>query len=334
MALNDSKNSQFSAYHGGSWSQRTESHSKEMRQKKYWPVRGTAAEYTTLRHALLWTPPLATPHITDPEQAQHLRHIDWNTMRAEHMALKQTFESLGVQIHTLEADAFSDPPPNLMFTRDHFFMTPWGVILARMASPVRAAEEKWAQLALAQAGVPILCRIHSKGLFEGADALWLDPKTVLIGIGNRTNTEGALQIKNVLDFYNVDTVLINLPRATQHLLGVLQIVDSDIALLRSTLLDSAFCDLIHSRFANCVSIPESPEVTERQGMNVVCIEPKTVIMAAHCSQLRTLYETHGIRVAAEVEISQYLNAAGGIACATGILERAEVVEKELSSFSI
>jgi arginine deiminase len=56
-------------------------------------------------------------------------------------------------------------------------------------------------------------------------------------------------------------------------------------------------------------------------MNVVTVAPRRVIMAAGCPGLKRLYEKAGLRVAAEVKISQLINGAGGIACATGILSR-------------
>jgi N-dimethylarginine dimethylaminohydrolase len=64
--------------------------------------------------------------------------------------------------------------PNLIFMRDLFLMTPEGVLLGRPASTVRAGEERWAQLGLARAGVPLVGAIRGVGSFEVADALWVD----------------------------------------------------------------------------------------------------------------------------------------------------------------
>jgi arginine deiminase len=46
-----------------------------------------------------------------------------------------------------------------------------------------------------------------------------------------------------------------------------------------------------------------------------------VIKAAGCPGLKKLYEKAGLSVAAEIRITQLINGAGGIACATGILAR-------------
>ena len=44
-------------------------------------------------------------------------------------------------------------------------------------------------------------------------------------------------------------------------------------------------------------------------------------MPTNCPGLKRLYEANGITVAAGVDITQLLNGAGGIACATAILAR-------------
>ncbi len=321
MDISSSDRSQLSAYHGGSWLYRESSHRDEVANGTYWTPSGAPSEFAPLHGVLLYTPPSVPIHIAHPEQAQHLRAIDWETLRAEYKNLKSIFEQHDVRVHDLAADLFPESPPNLMFTRDLFFRTPWGAVLARMASPVRAGEEKWAQLALAQAGVPLLGMIAGTGLFEGADALWLDAHTVGIGIGNRTNSSGALQLQEILKPYGVSTLLLPLPKSAQHLLGVLQIVDTDTALVRTSILEDSAVEILRSRFANIIEVPEISEVTEKQGMNIVSLGPKKIIMAANCPALRELYLKNKMEVAAEVEISQYLNAAGGIACATGILSR-------------
>ena len=71
-----------------------------------------------------------------------------------------------------------------------------------------------------------------------------------------------------------------------------------------------------------VAVPETEEVSRRQGMNIVTIAPRTVIMPSGCPGLKALYLKAGLTIAAEVEISQLVNGAGGLACATGILARA------------
>lgn len=312
-----------SAYHNGSWQYRTDSHKDECKKNSAWNFRGYNCEFAPLRKVVVFDPQSQPLEISDPEAVQHLRPMDWDKFYKESQNLKSFFTSQNIDVELLRADDFSNPPPNIMFARDHFLMTPWGAILSRMASPIRRGEEKWAQLTLARAGVPILGFIHGNGLFEGADALWLNPQMLLLGVGNRTNNEAALQIQNILEVYGVQVALIPLPKTVQHLLGLMQFVSEETALVRTDILDAAILKKLQSHFPHCISIRETSEVTHRQGMNVVCLRPNTIVMPTNCPELKSIYTREGIDVAAEIEISQYLNAAGGIACSVGIISRHE-----------
>lgn len=311
----------FSAYHGGSWSPRKLSHEKECAKSSYWSPHGTNTEYQRLREVLLYKAPKRPPAIKSVEKAQFLAPVDWKKFRREMMHLKSVFKENGVKVNLLDGDPFPSPPPNLLFIRDHFFMTPYGAILGRMASSVRAGEEKWAALALARAGIPILHSIRGRGTFEGADALWIRPNLVIVGVGNRTNAEGFRQVKRLLAEFKVKCVSIQLPKEVQHLLGLLQIVGPKCAILRSSIADPKISRILRKQAYKILAVHETEEVTHRQGMNLVTLSPGRVIMADGCPELKSRLSEFGVRVVAELPISQYINAAGGIACATGILHR-------------
>ena len=83
-----------------------------------------------------------------------------------------------------------------MFCADLLVMTPQGAILARPASTVRAGEERQVARKLAALGIPILATLTGNACFEGADLMWLDEKTAIIGRGLRTNDAAIAQIAN------------------------------------------------------------------------------------------------------------------------------------------
>lgn len=311
----------FSAYHGGSWSPRRLSHEEEYEKAEYWPAKGVDSEYAPLRELLLYETPERPPAIRDPEKVQFLAPVDWKKLRRETRRLKSAFEKNGVRVRLLRSGAFPSPLPNLLFVRDHFFLTPYGAVLGRMASSVRAGEEKWAQLSLAEAGIPILHAIRGNGTFEGADALWIRPDLVLVGVGNRTNASGYRQLKNLLADFGISCISVKLPKKVQHLLGLLQIVAPRSALLRASIADPKVLRILKRHSYKILEIGETDEVTRRQGMNIVALAPNRVIMASGCPELKAAFRKFGIRIAAEVPITQYIHAAGGIACAGGILSR-------------
>ncbi|MGZ3690743.1 MAG: dimethylarginine dimethylaminohydrolase family protein [Pseudobdellovibrio sp.] len=313
--------SSYSAYQGGSWSARRKSHALDMSDSHLWKKAGYDSEYSTLTEVALYHVPRKIPQIRSPEAVQHLKKVSWAELQTELQSLKKSFTKEKVKVHLLDTEHFADRPPNLMFLRDHFFSTPWGVVLGRLGSNVRAGEEKWTQNLLAGQGIPILTLVLGKGTFEAADALWLNPKKVIIGIGNRTNAEGFRQVAACLKNYGVRCVAVKLTKKTQHLLGLLQFVNGSTALLRTEIAPPVLATLLKKNKVKIIAVPEIDEVTQLQAMNIVVLSPNKIIMPADCPVIKNIYLKNNLKIAAEVKIKQLINAAGGIACATGILSR-------------
>ncbi len=99
---------------------------------------------------------------------------------------------------------------------------------------------------------------------------------------------------------------------TQHLLGIVQIVDRDLALLRHEIADPEIGRLLESLGFFVVPVPESEEVATRQAMNIVTAAPRTIMMTAGCPETKALYQRAGITVAAEVELTQLLRGRAGL----------------------
>jgi len=180
------------AYGGKGWSPRTETMRQEM--GRLWGPWGVASEWMVLRAVLLHRPgPEIEAVSEDPDAVQMLAPIDIERVRREHDALAEAYRSEGVTVHYLEPVTI--PPPNTMFMCDLLFMTSEGAVLARPASTVRTGEEVHVARRLADLGVPILRSVRGGGVFEGADALWVDERTVLLTTGLRTNDEGSAQVQ-------------------------------------------------------------------------------------------------------------------------------------------
>ncbi len=312
----------FSAYHGDKWKGRSNSHADECLAGKFWrPSFGADSEFAPLNEILLFSTGSNYPEISQPDEVQFLQPIDKTKLQSELDDLAKTFQALGVKVIRMTDDAFPRVSPNLLFCRDLFFLTPYGAILARMASDIRAGEEKWAQAALAKEGIPILRAISGNGVFEGADALWLNPKVLLVGLGNRTNQDGFRQIQTTMEEFGVECIPVPLPKSVQHLLGILQLTAPNKAIIRQEKTPTVLLNLLAKYQIHTVAVPESIEVRERQALNFVCLDENRILMAKGCPQTKKIFAENGLQIADEVEISQLLLAAGGIACATGIISR-------------
>jgi N-dimethylarginine dimethylaminohydrolase len=203
-------------------------------------------------------------------------------------------------------------------------MTPGGAVLAGMANATRRGEVPYVRRALASEGIPVLHQVSGGGSFEGADALWVDHGLVVVGVGHRTNPEGYAQVRDALADIQVECIgLPSTQTVTQHLLGAVQIVDKDLALVRYEIADPEVVEFLERRHFTLIRVPESEEVLSRQAMNIVTVAPRSIIMSRGCPETRELFQRAGLTIAAELELTQLISGAGGLACATGIIAREE-----------
>jgi len=305
------------AYGGDAWSPRTASLRDEI--GRLWAACGIRDEWSPLRGVLLHRPgaELAVP---DPDAAQLLEPVDPERAAVEHEALAQAYREEGVAVRAV--DPATAPTPNLMFCADLFLMTPEGAILGRPASTVRAGEERWIARRLGDLGIPIVRMVRGRGTFEGADAMWLDATTVLIGLGLRTNAEGAAQVAAALGEMGVTTIQVDLPWGAMHLMGMLRIADRDLAIAWSGRLASRGAEALRSRGYRVLFLPDGSGAERTTALNFVTLGPGHILMAEGYPTFERFFEKAGL-ACRTTPVGELRKAAGGIGCLTGILERAQ-----------
>lgn len=297
---------------------RTASHLEEARGGGLWGSFGVQWEVEPLREVLLAWPGEELLVPGPPDEYLMLGRVDLALLQRQTQAAAAFFEAQGVRVHVHRPS--QPPPPNFIFMRDLFFMTPEGAVLGRMAAQQRAGEERFAAEALARLGIPLVRAPRGTALLEGADALWLSPRTVLVGVGPRTNLAGAREVAALLTELGVETVPVPLPTGVQHLLGVVNFVDRDLAVLRRGKASSELLEALRSRGIRLLELEDTAEVVERRAMNFVTLEPGRLVMPAGCPHTRRLLEAAGLSCE-ELEVSQYILAGGALGCLTGIIRR-------------
>jgi len=307
------------AYGGENWSPRMASHRDEI--GVLWGECGLNAEWTRLQSVLLHPPGPELTALDDPESAQLLEIPSWELARQQHEAIALAYRQSGVIAHYVEPVGV--PSPNQIFCADLFFMTPEGAILARPASTVRAGEERWIARRLADLGIPILRTLRGNAIFEGADAHWLDERTVLIGCGLRTNLEAIAQITNVMGEMNVEVIAVDLPVGTMHLMGILRFLAQDLVLAWPYRLAWRAVEVIRKRGFQVLYILDEAESTHGGALNFVTLGPREILLAAGNPITQGFLESHGV-VCHTVQVDELHKAAGGIGCLTGILKRERV----------
>ena len=303
------------AYGGPGWSPRTASMRDEI--GSLWAPCGIDSEWAPLQSVLLHRP---GPELAaaDPDAAQQLDAIDAALAAAQHDSLAAAYQAEGVTVHYV--DPQGSPPPNLMFVADLLFMTPAGAIVGRPASTVRAGEERWIARRLAEIGIPILRTVGGQGVFEGADAAWLDGHTVLVATGLRTNVEGAAQVAATLAELDVDVVHVGLPFGAMHLMGTLRCTGPDLVITWHGRVPFAAVEALRARGYRVLFLPDEEETSRRSALNFVTLGPHRILMPAGSPTTRAFYEAAGI-ACHQVAIDELAKAAGGIGCMTGVLHR-------------
>ncbi|MEA3349482.1 MAG: arginine deiminase family protein [Chloroflexota bacterium] len=303
------------AYGGEKWSPRLKNHRDEI--GSLWGHCGIDCEWAPLKAVLLHTPGQEWDHIPDPDAAQMLAAPNLDLARQQHELIARTYRNKHIRVDYVTPN--ETPPPNLIFCADLFFMTPEGAILARPASTMRAGEERWIARRLTDLGIPITRTLRGAATFEGADAQWLDPGTVLLGRGLRTNAEGANQVTDALHAMGVNVIQVDLPIGSMHLMGMLRFLDRDLAVGWPGRLSFVAVEALRAHGYGVIFIPDQSEAKDH-ALNFVTLGPREILMPSGKPITQNFYQSNGV-TCHTVETNELNKAAGGIGCLTGVLER-------------
>lgn len=311
---------QKAAYGGEGWQPRTTEMAEEL--GTIWGSGGINSEWARLKAVLLHRPGEELQAAdTDPNAMQMMALPNPVLTGRQHDALAETYRRAGVEVFYVEP-ALS-PLPNQMFVADLMFMTPEGAVVARPASSVRAGEERWVARRLADLGIPIVCSIRGRGTFEGADAAWIDTRTVIIGKGLRTNSDGAAQLEQILGDMGVEVIMVDLPFGTMHLMGMLRFADRDLAVAWPKRVSHAAVEALRERGFEVAFIPNEMEAVYGHAINFVTLGPREIITPAGNPETLAFYENLGI-TCHTVDVSELVKATGAMGCLTGIVRRERV----------
>ena len=288
----------------------------------YWGNWYCDSECGVLRDVLMRRPGPEVDDVKDPAAVRFKSAVDPEKLRKEHDDLAEIYRKHGVKVHYV--DGCRVDRPNAMFMRDQVFMTPEGAIVCRPAMEMRRGEERYAAEALAALGVPIIATIHGEGIFEGACAMWLDRRSVIVGSGARANRAGIEQVEWVLRGIGVDNVIpCQIPYGHAHLDGLMNIPDFRKIMLFPW---QAQYDMCKSLLDMGFEIIENPNVTEIKtsfGINFVALAPGKVVMPAGNPNTRNLLEKAGIECV-EAPIFEIMKCWGAMHCLTAFIRRDSV----------
>ncbi len=305
------------AYGGDGWSARTSTHRDEI--GRVWSSCGIDSEWRPLKEVILHKPGAElAKSLEDHDAVQMLAPIDLERAAEEHAAIAAAYADHGVKVHHVAP--LGPASPNQMFCADLFVMTPEGAIVARPASTVRAGEERWIARRLADLGVPILRTLTGTATFEGADLMWLDAETAVIGRGLRTNQAAIEQITSTLEEIGCKTLGVDMPYGTMHLMGMLRIADKDLAICWPRRTPHRVVEALRERGYQVAFLPDSDEAEQNRALNFVTLGPRKILMVAGNHRTQSFFESLGI-ACHPLSTRELSKAAGNIGCLTGVLLR-------------
>jgi len=206
-----------------------------------------------------------------------------------------------------------------LYVHDPLIVTERGAILCNMGKTQRQGEPTAIGDYLPQMGVPILDRISGTGTLEGGDVIWIEERTLAVGRGYRTNTEGIRQLRDLTAGFVDEVVAVPLPHwngpaDVLHLMSFLSPIDHDLSLVYSRLMPVPFREWLLARGIRLVEVPD--EEFESMACNVLAVAPSQCIMLDGNPRTRKLLEAEGaeVRVFRGDEICA--KGAGGPTCLT------------------
>lgn len=248
---------------------------------------------------------------------------DLPVAQTQHDAFVAILEAAGVEVlrHDAPLPEHADAP----FVHDPAIVTRAGAVVLRMGKALRRGEEEALADFLKANGVPILARLHGSARAEGGDLLWLDESTLCVGIGWRTNVEGARQLQAALRPLKVEVISFDLPsaggaEACLHLQSMVSLLDADLAVVYPSMCAVRFLELLAQRGISWVEVPASEMPT--LGCNVLALGPRRAVMLEGNPITQARIEAAGCEVATFRGDELCVKLEGGPTCLTRPVLRA------------
>jgi dimethylargininase len=269
------------------------------------------------------TAPLRRVLVVAPraEEAARWREAGWRAapdpgrLAAEHEAFRAELEAAGAEVVVAETSAESGLDG--VYPYDPALVANEGAVLLRPGKETRLGEVEPLGRALNAAGVPTLASIAAPATVDGGDTCWLDERTLLVGLGYRTNETGVAALRAALA--EVDVVAYDLPHhrgraELLHLMSLISPLAGDLAVVHLPLLPVRLVQLLVERGIELIEVPDDELATH--GPNVLALAPGVALALEGNPETRRRMEAKGVdvRVYRGDELSH--KGEGGPTCLT------------------
>jgi dimethylargininase len=196
----------------------------------------------------------------------------------EHARFRRVLADAGAEVVLARERVAGDP--DAIYVYDPVLLTDAGAILLRSGKAARRAEPDACARDLEAANIPVIGNLDGPACAEGGDMLFLDPETLLVGVGYRTNEAGVRRLRDLLGAYRIRVEAFDLPHqrgpgACLHLMSLLSLLDADLAVAYLPLIPVRLVELLGARGVQLVEVPDRE--FDSMGPNVLALGPRVAL---------------------------------------------------------
>jgi N-dimethylarginine dimethylaminohydrolase len=247
---------------------------------------------------------------------------DFCAARAEHDTLCRLLAEARAEVVFLPAsDALS---LDAVYAHDASLTTDEGLILMNPAKPNRVPESRAQASFVSGLSIRVFGEITGPGCTEAGDIVWLDPQTLLVGHGYRTNCAGIEQMRVLLAPEGIEVLSAPLPygpgpSACLHLMSLMSMLDERTVLVDLPWLAVETVELVRSRGFRLLEI--EPSERDSLACNVLSLGSRRLIALDQNVRTNERLREAGFEVFTFPGSELCINGSGGPTCLTRPLLR-------------
>lgn len=248
---------------------------------------------------------------------------DFGVAESQHDVLYRQLAAAGAEV--IELASANDLTLDAVYTHDASLPTDFGLIVMRPGKANRTPEGQHQESFCVRLAIPMLGKIISPGTTEAGDMVWLDPRTLLVGHGYRTNVAGINQMRDLLAPRGVQVLSAPLPHsqgpsACLHLMSLISLLDEQTALVDLPWLAVETVELLQSRGFRFIEIDYSERDT--LACNVLALGNNRLLAIEENRNTNARLSSAGFDVRTFPGSELCVNGGGGPTCLTRPLLRA------------
>ena len=206
-----------------------------------------------------------------------------------------------------------------IYTHDSLKITSRGAIFFNTGKILRQKEAYEVEKKFATNGINTLGWVQSPGKMEGGDVVWIDEKTVAIGLGYRTNMVGIDQFKDLTKDFIDEYIIVPMPHGNGeneclHLMSVISIVDKDLAVVYSKYMPVFFRQFLIKKGFDLIEVNDKEY--DNLGSNVLALAPRVCVLMAGNEDIIKKLENKGCQTLTYPGEDLSVKGTGGPTCLT------------------